>query len=521
MDTPQYKFSEIIDLDFLANIVKKIGQITGLCMGVHDTDGEIIIVEEWESICANYYRKNPHTACLCNESDDLLKSQLEEGKSKGHICANGIWDFASPIYINGVNMATIFTGQFFTEKPDLSFFEAQAKQYGFDHDEFMNALSKIPIIDIEKVNAVSEFLSYITKILSMEGINKLEILNNTKKIEYLSFHDKLTGVYNRTYFDAAMKEIDVEENLPMAVIIGDLNGLKLANDVFGHRAGDELLTRCASIISKHCNREKDLIVRWGGDEFVIILPNTDEELANVILQKIYADCTSVSDLSIVPSISFGVSMKNDSLAEVADLINHAEERMYHNKLLEGKSLRNNLIKSLRLTLFEKSHETEEHATRLIALSQALGDKLKLSPNELDDLKLVALLHDIGKIAIRDEILNKPEALTELEWVEMKKHCEIGYRIAVATPELAHISEYILTHHEKWDGSGYPQKLVGEKIPLLSRIITLIDSYDVMTHARIYKKALSFEEAITEINNNKGKQFDPHLVDLFLEVLKDE
>lgn len=419
MDTLQYKFSEIIDLDFLKNIVRRVSQITGLCLGVHDTDGAIIITEGWASICTNYYRKNPQSACICKQSDNLLKSQLEEGKSKGHICSNGIWDFASPIYIKGVHMATIFTGQFFTEEPDIGFFEAQAEKYGFDREEFMEALSKIPVIDIEKVNAVTELLTYITKILSMEGINKIETLNNTRKIEYLSYHDKLTGVYNRTYFDVAMQDLDVKENLPLSVVIGDLNGLKLTNDVFGHRAGDELLTRCASIISKHCNREKDLIVRWGGDEFVIILPNTDEQATNTILQKIYEDCNSVKDLSIVPNISFGVSVKTDNADTVIDLINHAEERMYHNKLLVGKSLRSNLIKSLRLTLFEKSHETEEHATRLIALSQALGEKLELPPNELDDLKLLALLHDIGKIAIRDEVLNKPEALTDTEWVEMK------------------------------------------------------------------------------------------------------
>jgi HD-GYP domain-containing protein (c-di-GMP phosphodiesterase class II) len=153
------------------------------------------------------------------------------------------------------------------------------------------------------------------------------------------------------------------------------------------------------------------------------------------------------------------------------------------------------------------------------LSVVIGTAMGLPDTELDDLKLLAMVHDVGKVAINSSILNKPDKLSKEEWEEMKLHSEIGYRIALASPELSQIADYILCHHEKWDGSGYPMGKKGIQIPKLSRIISVIDAYDVMTHVRSYKTAMSSRAALEELSRCSGTQFDPDIVDIFVKLLR--
>lgn len=194
--------------------------------------------------------------------------------------------------------------------------------------------------------------------------------------------------------------------------------------------------------------------------------------------------------------------------------------MYQQKLLQGKSFRNSIINTLLAMLYEKSTETEKHCKRLEAYCVAIGQRMNLTTKDLDELSLLALLHDIGKVAIPPSILKKPGPLTPAEWEEMRRHPEIGYRIAQESTELASISNLILSHHERWDGKGYTRGLVGEDIPLACRIISVVDAFDAMTNNRVYRKAMSVEEAITEIKKNAGTQFDPKIVEVFLEILKE-
>jgi diguanylate cyclase (GGDEF)-like protein/PAS domain S-box-containing protein len=352
-------------------------------------------------------------------------------------------------------------------------------------------------------------------------INCRDITDRRKtedKIKYLSFHDTLTGLYNRTYFDDELDNFLEKKVLPLSIIIGDVNGLKLTNDVFGHYEGDRLLIKVSSILRESCRRE-DIIVRWGGDEFAILLPGIDENGALATVNRISENCRIYSNEPIKISIALGNCTKNTEQKDIRDIIKEAEEKMYRHKLLESKSVRNSIITSLEKTLFERSYETKDHADRMMEMAQRIGTEIGLSENEQDELKLLALLHDIGKIAIRDDILGKPDRLTEEEWEEMKKHPEIGYRIAESTQELYHISNYILSHHERWDGTGYPHGLKGYEIPKLSRIISIIDAYDVMTHTRTYKAALSPKDAIDEINKFAGTQFDPVIAAVFIGLVE--
>ncbi|NLX70185.1 MAG: PAS domain S-box protein [Clostridiales bacterium] len=332
-----------------------------------------------------------------------------------------------------------------------------------------------------------------------------------------SYHDTLTGLYNRRYLEEQLEQMGASNITPIAVIIADVNGLKLTNDVFGHQEGDRLLKRAAEIL-KECCRQGDIIVRWGGDEYLVLLPYATEEVVQGIIENIKERCANEKGLKTQLSIAMGYAVKKNISDDIQKVIKDAEELMYRRKLMEGRSYRNAIINTLLSTLFAKSMETEEHAQRLKDYCFAIAQELNLSLKELDELSLLALLHDIGKVGIRESILQKPGPLTDAEWEEIKKHPEIGWRIAQNTPELASIAEYILCHHERWDGKGYPRGLKGMRIPLICRILAVADAYDAMTSDRSYRKAMSREEAIAEIRKNAGTQFDPYIVRIFLDIV---
>lgn len=336
------------------------------------------------------------------------------------------------------------------------------------------------------------------------------------KVKYLSYHDSLTGLYNRAFFDEELPNLDMADQLPLSIIIGDVNGLKLVNDTFGHPSGDKLLKNIAQILQKCC-RPGDIAARWGGDEFAMILPHTPSRVAYFICEQIASYCQESSIDPIRASIALGAASKTRYDEDINKVLTEAENIMYRNKLLESKSIRNSIISSLETSLHEKTMETREHAQRMQQLCVQFGKALDLPANEIDRLSLLARLHDIGKIGIADKILNKSGPLNEAEWLEIKKHPEIGYRIVYASHELIGIAEEILYHHERWDGSGYPESLLSRDIPLLARILSIVDAYDVMTHTRSYKEAIDHDQALGEICRCAGTQFDPDLVEVFLQL----
>jgi len=337
------------------------------------------------------------------------------------------------------------------------------------------------------------------------------------EIKFLSMYDKLTGLYNRAFFEEILDNVDIASKLPLSVIMGDINGLKLTNDVFGHQAGDQLLINVAQILKKSCHAG-DIVARLGGDEFIILLPNTSNAEVCETIKRIQNNIAAANNQTIKMSVALGSATKEKETEKFTLIFKKAEDRMYRRKLLESKSLRSSYVFSLQETLFQKNFETYEHAERLKLCSQKIALELGLLQSNSDDLELLSLLHDVGKIAISDSILLKPGKLTEEEWVTMKRHSEIGYRIARNIAELSSIADYILCHHERWDGKGYPQGLKGEEIPRLARIISVVDAYDAMTHNRLYRDVLTHEEAIKEICNNAGTQFDPEIVQIFCRVV---
>ncbi|GFP74105.1 HD domain-containing phosphohydrolase [Clostridium fungisolvens] len=341
-----------------------------------------------------------------------------------------------------------------------------------------------------------------------------------EEILFLSYSDKLTGLNNRAYMEKQFEELDKDKYSSYFIIMGDVNGLKLINDALGHKMGDKLIYNVSNEMKKICDY-KDVISRWSGDEFIILIRDREKYYVENLIAKIKQACDSIKDFPISISIALGYAEKDDDNKESEAVMSVAEKRMYRNKLIEKKSTRNAITSSLLRTLHEKHSETEEHTMRIKNMSFKLGKRLGLSQDKLDELELLGLLHDIGKIGIPEQILLKPAKLTDEEWVIMKSHTEIGYRIAKSTLELSHIADEILSHHERYDGTGYPNGLKGEDIPLLARIINVVDSFDVMTHKREYKSAKDMNYAIEELKRCSSTQFDPYIVAEFLKLLQED
>ncbi len=342
-----------------------------------------------------------------------------------------------------------------------------------------------------------------------------------RKIEYLSYHDQLTDLYNRRFFDEELKRLDVKRNLPISFIYADIDGLKIINDAFGHQKGDQLIQKIASILKSEC-RADDIIARTGGDEFIVLLPKTDAQSVQKLIERLEKRINKIKFMNINISASFGWETKTSTDQSTRMLLKSAEDLMYRAKILNSTGQKNEIVKTIIRTLNIKCPREEAHSLRVGELCKSIGKVYGLDKHKIHELRIAGELHDIGKITIDTAILNKTKKLSESEWAQIKQHPETGYRILSATNEFNNISEYVLAHHERWDGSGYPKGLRGEDINWNARVIAVADAYDAMTTERPYRgKALTKEEAIQELLKSAGTQLDPEIVKVFIEKVLNE
>ena len=340
--------------------------------------------------------------------------------------------------------------------------------------------------------------------------------DSADQLVYLSTHDHLTGLYNRRYFESQLLQIDTQENLPLSIIMFDVNGLKLVNDSFGHDLGDVLLNKASETIKKAC-RKDDFIARIGGDEFVLVLPKTSKAETEKIASHIKLLTSKVIVANIELSISFGYDTKETINQLISETVVEAENHMYKHKLYERTSIRSKTIELILNTLFEKSGDEAQHSAKVSDICQAIAVKLELDSNKINQMRVVGLIHDIGKIGIDEKILNKEGSLSNNERIEMERHPEIGWRLLSSSSEYAELAQYVINHHEKWDGSGYPNGIKGESIQLEARIIAVAEAYAAMTSDRSFDNKLTSNEASKELARCSGTHFDPIIVAVFLDM----
>jgi diguanylate cyclase (GGDEF)-like protein/PAS domain S-box-containing protein len=335
-----------------------------------------------------------------------------------------------------------------------------------------------------------------------------------RQIEELSFNDYLTGLYNRRYMEDSIRRLDTNRNLPMAIMALDINGLKMANDAFGHEVGDQLIQAAAKVIKTAC-REEDIVARTGGDEFMVLLPKTTSENAEMIKRRILLAAKKEHVNSIGVSIAIGYSVKEEEAEDIYEIQKLADKHMYKHKMKSSKKMKLSMI-SMAMENIQQNYETEEvHTERVAEFCSQILEAMDFSQEDIDEIYIAGTLHDIGKIILPPELLNKKGKLTQEEVEQLHRYPEAGYQILKNTDEYTSIADDVLHHHERFDGKGYPSKLKGENIPFNARVIAVADAYEAMTGDRTYKQKMRKDEAIQELKKNSGTQFDPEIVDVFI------
>lgn len=326
--------------------------------------------------------------------------------------------------------------------------------------------------------------------------------------------DDLTGLANRRALMADLERAAAASPPePVVLALYDLDGFKAYNDTFGHPAGDDLLRRLGGQLAASV-APIGSAYRLGGDEFCILAPTRGRSAEEICERAEEALTDRGTGFSI--SASWGKVLIPVEVVSPTDALRLADRRMYAKKGRRADSARSQTRGVLLRVLQEREPGLERHLDGVGRLAAVFGRQLNLDAEEIDVLGRAAELHDIGKIAIPDEILHKDGELTDEEWALMRKHPKIGERVLDAAPALGPVASLVRSTHERWDGEGYPDKLAGRDIPLGARVILICDAYNAMTEGRPYRAPMSSEAALEELRRGSGTQFDPELVKCFAE-----
>lgn len=395
-------------------------------------------------------------------------------------------------------------------------------------EKVKQALERDKLIVFEDERAGRYYQNYYLPISVSGKRNACQIISRDitesrklqEQLREMSLHDFLTGLYNRAYLEDELHRLGKSREYPIVIICVDLDGLKLLNDTFGHDQGDRMLQACAGIL-KDSFRGSDVVARVGGDEFTVLLPRTPLEAGEMAVGRLRDKIESFNQQQkgqIPLSLSIGLACAEDSSKDLEEVFRQADDMMYQDKLNRDLNAGSQIMNALMAALEERDFITHGHAQRLEELCLDMGRKVNLTRSQLFNLGLLARMHDLGKVGIPDKILFKPGPLTEEEWEIMRRHPEKGFRIAQATTDLAGIADLILKHHERWDGQGYPLGLKGGEIPIECRILAVVDSYDTMVNDRPYRSAMTHRRAVQELQDCAGTQFDPELVEVFIQII---
>lgn len=439
-----------------------------------------------------------NSSCLrilgCTSQDELLGSNIH---SKVHHSRKD----GSPLPLEECKMFNVFTEGKGTHAENEVFWRADGTSFDTEYASY-------PQYKDGKI---------IGCVISFKDVTERKKAD--ERIKYLSCCDALTGLYNRSYLIEELARLNTDKNLPLSIIFGDVNGLKMTNDIFGHAAGDELLKKSADIL-RRASRDGDIVARVGGDEFIILLPKTGSEETERIISGIKEEFSAAQISAIKCSISIGYDTKTNANQDIKRTMENAENEMYKEKTLNRKAINSNIINTIINTLHERCPRERQHSINVSELCEKIGRAMNLSEPVVKKLKDAGFLHDIGKIVLEENILKKDIPLTVQEKKELQQHSIVGYRILNLFDNTLDLAEGIYGHHEAWNGSGYPKGLKGKEIPKLSRIITVAEAYDAFIN-NITKKEISKEVALQKVKELSGIKLDPEITDIFIDIMTEK
>ena len=492
-------------VDLLETIVKKAAEITGA------STGSVLLFNDERTERIRVVATGPASAMLGS------RNRIDEG------AAGQVWKTGKLVLINDYKRWEHRSHPADTMAESVVYFPLKSANevvgiIGLWHTE---AGKRFESKDIEILDQLAGLASiaYENAYLYREAQKEIYDRRQTEELlQYQNFHDSLTGLYNRTYFEEELQRLDKRRDGSAGLIMLDVDGLKLINDTLGHERGDLLLTSVAHILSVSF-RSSDIVARIGGDEFAVLLAPTDEASMEEACERIRDKTRAFNARQIHShiSLSIGFAFSDSPALTMRELFKRADNNMYREKLHQRQSTRSAIVQTVMKLLEARDYITEGHAERLQNIVADMGTALGFSADKISDLRLFAQFHDIGKVGIPDRILLKPGQLTPEEQTEMQRHSEIGHRIAQSSPDLVPIADWVLKHHEWWNGRGYPLELAGEEIPLECRMLSVADAYDAMTSDRPYRQAMSHMAAVRELRECSGTQFDRDIVEIFISL----
>jgi len=484
-----------------------------------------------------FFRQKPGYATLprlfgCDQADGALDQE-----------ANGllraVFSGSPAIFIESVSELAPSEQErlFGRSSPDLSGFHSLALVPLYSDDAPVGLIISASV-------RTSKFSSDRRSTILLFASQVAQALKNTRlyeEIKALGEIDSLSGLYNRR---RSLEQLEIEVGRArryqgtFSILITDIDNFKLFNDTYGHPVGDEIIKRVAGLL-QHRSRVSDFVGRFGGDEFVLILPETYRAGARTLAEHLRVALNSLpyvapDGASIPLRMSFGAASFPEDGQDAASLIAIADANLYESKRWGGDTVTVrsepvggeavdsgafSTLDALVSAVDNKDHYTRRHSAQVAELTGAVARSLGFAKERQEMLRVAALLHDVGKIGVPDRILRKPGALTREEVEFMNQHSLTGsMMIAQHLPDLTEVREAVVSHHERWDGSGYPAQLRGVSIPLLGRILGVADAYSAMTTDRPYRAALGRREAISELIKGSGTQFDPDVVRVFVSCL---
>lgn len=528
MDT--YTFQDIFDIDFMQKLIDSLSVALQVGISIRGPHGERITKDsDYCHFCRDIVKKSPVGNARCEMSDRALSAHNDAKPYICHCQSAGLTDASISILVEDKHLASILVGQvrLAEDVPDDDEYRTNARILQLDEEEFLAQVHAIPIITRAQFEHILDLLSLLANQFSQMGcanlrlrtaISSLEsqkLLHQQEKtvLETLAEKDSMTGLYNRRKFEEAADLYAGQKGRQICMVSADANFLKLTNDIFGHKAGDQLLVNIAKIMDSLAKSDW-LVARCGGDEFRVILPDTTLETALDYCRRVARDCSKDTTLSLPLSVALGAADWNSDHETLQDCFSRADAKMYQNKaVLKHEQHVPDYIMD---RLYDKQILSRKVVVCAAEMAFAFSLHLGLSKDHAEEVSLAARFQDIGMAKLPESFYIRGQSRTEEESLRIKTHVTHGYTMARQFEELYKVADIILHSHESWDGTGYPNQLGGEHIPLESRIIHIIGDYTYWTVPTISGGNYSVDTVMRRMKEQAGTVYDPNLIAKFLD-----